>query len=458
MKRSSRFVLTILLLLPAMTPARQAEAQGFIIPELGVRKNGMGAAVGRPDELAAIYHNPGALALLPGTQIEISAGFAFLGTHIRMAPWEGSDSFLTEPVGSDGYFPEESPSVVAPIPMIGASTNLWSDKLVGALAVYVPNAAGATFGEDAPSRYHIIDAYVFSAFFTAAVAYRPLPWLAVGLGGSAVYIRIHRRSLLYPVVDGMDVSGFVGKEAELEIDGEDVKPAFNLGIQVWPDKTLSLGFMMLTRYDVSLEGPLRLKPTKGSLFDMTEESRNELANNRQRTEIVSPWVFAFGANWDITPRIEVGAEFRYYLNSQVTEQVTTITSEGLLKDMMPNGFVTPKNLHNSFHTGGGFNIRPPLAFGLEVMTGVHYESSASPDKTVEVSAPSFDLFSLHIGVRWSIKQRYRISLLYAHYWYFERTTTDSITSPPTNFVGSGFSNMVTLVLEGQVARGIGVGK
>ena len=40
-------------------------------------------------------------------------------------------------------------------------------RLVGAIGVYVPNAAGADFGSDEPTRYHIIDAYLVSAFFTA---------------------------------------------------------------------------------------------------------------------------------------------------------------------------------------------------------------------------------------------------------------------------------------------------
>jgi long-subunit fatty acid transport protein len=442
-----------LVVLAVLAQPAAVQAQGFIIPELGSRVNGMGAAIGRPDDLSAIYHNPAALALLPGTQVAASFGATVLSTDVRLAPWPGSDKYLTEPVDSAGYYPREQPRVFAPVPFLGISTKLWTDKVTAALGIYVPNAAGADFGRNAPSRYHIIDAYVFSAFFTLAVAYRPWPWLAVGVGGSAVYVRVNRRSLLYPVIDGNDYSMLLGSRTEVDLQGDDVRPAFSLGVQAWPHPTLSVGFMMLSRYDIALKGPLQLKPGDDSSSLIQNPGFTE---NQQRTEIIAPWVFAFGANWDVTPWLEVGAEFRYYLNSQVESQITTITGGKVLKTLLPNGLITPKNLHDSFHTGGGFKVRPLRRVDLDLMTGMHYESSSSPNKTVEVSAPSFNLYAYHLGARWRFHERFRVGLFYAHYWYLERTTTDSIISPPTNFVGSGDAHMVTLVFEARIARGLGV--
>ena len=469
-----RWLLSLLLLLGALAPAPRAAAQGFIIPELGARKNGMGTAIGRPDDLTAIYHNPAALALLPGTRASLSFTMAFLYTDIQVHEWyvgQGAKRgpFLPDTADAAGYYEHQGPGAAAPIPFIGASTNLFSDKLTVAMGVYVPNAAGADFGADKPSRYHVIDAFIMSAFFTAAVAYRPFDWLAVGVGGSAVYVRVQRRSLFYPVLTfkdkagkptEFDASAIFGRETELNLEGEDLQPAFTLGIQVWPHKTLSLGFMMLTRYDVSLKGPLTLTPAAGEASLI--KNKPGFTDNQQVTEMVSPWVFGFGANWDITSWLEVGAELRIYLNSQVEQQVTRITSDGDLKNLLdqylPEGLVTPKNLENNFHLGGGLKIHPPLPLDLELMTGFHYEPSPSPDNTVEVSAPSFDIFAVHFGARYNFAQRFALTLAYSHYEYFERTTVDSLTSPPTNFVGSGYNNQISLVFEAQLAGGIGVGK
>jgi long-subunit fatty acid transport protein len=464
-----------LLFIAALLHGQDARAQGFIIPELGARVNSMGAAVGRPDDLSAIYHNPAALALLPGTQVGLSFGASMLGTDIRVRPWcnngkplgdpacatADSSRYITQPVDGSGYYPRLTPMVFAPIPFLGASTNLWSKKVVGALGVYVPNAAGATFGAEEATRYHIIDAYVISAYFTGAVGYRPFSWLAVGAGISAVYVRVHQRKLLYPVLDGKDSSILLGSKTELELDGDCVRPAFSLGIQAWPHKNVSLGFLMLSRYpnDVELKGPLKLKPGEDASPLIQQPAWTD---NQQSTSVGTPWVIGFGANWDITPWLEVGAEFRYYINSSYEKQVTTITdckdkpgANCPLQTALPNGFVTPKHLHDTFHTGGGFKVRPLRKLDLDLFTGMHYETASSPDNTVEVSAPSFTIAAYHIGARWGINDYFRLALSYSYYWYLERTTTDSITSPPTNFIGSGNCNLVALVLELRLKRGIG---
>jgi long-subunit fatty acid transport protein len=443
---------------------RQAAAQGFIIPEIGARKNAMGTAIGRPDDLSAIYHNPAALTRLRGTHVGMSFGAAYLRTNIRLAPWGcdtsgcKSNQFIDRPVDAGGYYPEQSPGIFAPIPFLGASTNLWSEKLVGAVGIYVPNAAGATFGKDAPSRYHIIDAYLVSAYFTLAVAYQPLDWLSVGVGASVAYIRVKRQSLLYPVIEGLGAAGeiLLGNDTGIEIIGEDIKPAFSLGVQMWPHRTVSIGLMFLTPPlpDVEITGDMKLQPGKTTDQLLTKPN---VVNNTHRTELGAPWVLAIGANWDVTPWLEIGAEFRYYINSHIKEQVTTIESGGL-KALLPGGqLVTPKNLKNAFHTGAGVLVRPPVPLDLEVMAGYHYEISNSPDNTVEVSAPSFDLLSVHIGARWRFgDRRYALTLAYSHYWYFERTTTESLTSPPTNFQGSAATDQATLVFEVAFDSALGI--
>jgi hypothetical protein len=119
--------------------------------------------------------------------------------------------------------------------------------------------------------------------------------------------------------------------------------------------------------------------------------------------------------------------------------------------------VTPKNHHDSIHVGGGFRVHPPIrAADLDFFVGMHFDNSSSPDNTVEVSAPSFDLFALHLGARWQVNKRYRLALFYGHYWYLQRVVTDSITDPPTNFIGSASSDAAIVVLEASFGRGIGV--
>ena len=63
---------------PTLAPPRSSDPKLLYMtptlqnPTNAVMGEARRAAIGRPDELSAIYHNPGALALLPGTRIGIS--------------------------------------------------------------------------------------------------------------------------------------------------------------------------------------------------------------------------------------------------------------------------------------------------------------------------------------------------------------------------------------------------
>lgn len=424
-----------------------ANAQGFAIPETGFRKNAMGAVIGRPDEPSAVYHNPAGLADQRGTRIYLSFGSVFLGTKFRLRPWPRSDEFLNDPVDADGYYPTASPSTFAAIPMIVASTNLWSEKLVGALAIYVPNAAGASFDEDSVARYHMIDAFIVAGFATASLAYKVTPWLSVGAGFSVGYARIQsQRKIFSADLAGNDLKSLLGKDSVLEISGDDVVPVANFGILARPHPSLSLGFAFISGYSPKLTGDIKIKTGKDTIF------RGDTFSGTHETTTRAPWLFFFGANWDVTRWLEIGAELRYYTNSVVKEQVTKVNLEILpqfdeLRQL--------KNWRDNFQASGGVNIKPLAEKPLELMAGIHYQRAASPRYAIVVEAPSYDHVGLHLGARYEW-QRYRFGLAYAHYRYLERGTEHSVTIPPTNFIGSGHSNILTVVFEAKLGEGIGL--
>ena len=427
----------LLLALCASLHAAPVAAQGFSIVEMGTRKNAMGAVVGRPDDPSAVYHNPAGLTLQQGTRLYLSVGYVMLNTSIHLQPWQGSDKYLTEPV-TDGFYPETSPSTFAAIPMLVLSSNLWSDKLVGALSFYVPNAAGASFPADSVARYHLVDSYIVAGFATLSLAYQPLDWLSVGAGVSLVYVRISAQRFFFPVVDGMDLGAFIGGKSEMELTGEDIVPAFNLGVLLRPFKQLTIGMTVLSPYEIALEGDVAIK------FGDDAATDEEGWYGTHTTEVNAPWILFFGANLDLTKWLEVGGEFRYYFTSMVRDQHTTVEGIALIKEL-----ITPKNLRDYYQVSGGVNIKPQLNLPvkLELMAGLHYESSSAPRNTITVEQPSFAHYGIHLGVRASFARRYRLGLAYWHYEYMERRGKESLTIPPTNFVGSGNADGLTLILE-----------
>ena len=414
----------------------RAHAGGFAIPEIGTRKTGMGAMIGRPDDLSAVYHNPAGLVLSPGTNIYINAGLSLPSTTMRMRPWAGSQGYLTQPLQADGLYAPTNPSrAFAVIPMIVASTQLFSPRAVAALSFYVPNAVGAAFPEESVLRYHLIDSYMVTGFFTGSLALRVSDWLSVGGGLSLIYVRIKADRFLFPILDGKDLSGLFGQASRLELGGEDVTAGFNLGVLLQPLSWLSLGATVITRSDLDLEGDVKI--TLGE-----DSPGHGNFTGTQKTRLVVPWTFQFGVNIDLGRWVEVGAELRYYTYSEFKEQRTTIEGIPLLKEL-----VTPKNYRDSIHVSGGIKVRLPPLPNLELMAGLHVDRTPAPDETVSAEAPSFNHLGIHGGARYRLSPTWRLGLTYAHFFYFERDITTSQTFPPSNVRVSGDNNILTLVIE-----------
>lgn len=437
-------LLGILLLTAAPNRAR---ATGSVVPEIGSRKMGMGAVIGRPDDLSAIYHNPAGLTLSPGTNAYLSAGLALLDTWLQLQPWPKSERYIDAPVDAQGFYPKTLPTgVFAVIPMIVLSTSAFDDRLVGALSIYVPNAVGATFPEEALTRYHLIDSYVVAGNITATLAYKATDWLSVGAGFSVIYMRLHARRMFFPVVGKIDLSGFIGGETILELDGDDVGFGANVGVLLSPPGApFTFGLSLITRADLELEGEVRLEP--GADSPLVKET----LTGTQRTAFMTPWILQGGLHWDLTSWLEVGAEIRYYFYSQLKEQRTELELEPF-SALLPS-LVMPKDYMDSWQASGGFKVIAPYVEGLELMIGMIYSNSPAPDRTVSAEQPSFDRWGLHTGVRYRFNPTWRMTLSWSHYQYLQRNVRDSLTTPPSNFNGSGVNNIITLVGEVRLGDG-----
>jgi long-subunit fatty acid transport protein len=428
-----------LLLLGGGAPAH---AGGFAVPEIGARRTGMVAVVGRPDDLSAIYHNPAGLTLTQGTQLYVSFGASFVDTSFRLRPWAGSERFIDAPVDAGGFYPSTKPSrAFGLIPMLAASTNLFTEKVVVATAIYVPNALGSAFPADAVTRYHGIDGYSVAGYYGLSAAYQPVPWLSVGAGVSLVYVTIHGRRLIFPIVNGQDQSALLGANSELTIDGHTVAPGGNFGVLLWPDRRVSLALVAISGATLTVEGPVKAR----------WQDSGVVLTGRQKTGTFIPWTFLAGANADVHRHVEVGMELRYWFYRDYRNQHSDVT--GL--EPLITALDSPKNYRDSYQLAGGVRVHSLLR-GLDTMLGVHYDRTPAPDSTVSFDSPSFTHYGLHLGLRYTLRARYRLSLTYAHYWYLQRDVTDSVTQPPSNFRGSGGNNIVTLSLEALVGRGLGM--
>src|SRR5512140_3988604 len=174
--------------------AGSAHAGGFGIPDIGVRRTGMGAVIGRPDEGAAIYHNPAGLVLQHGWHLYLSAGLAVVRSESQLQPWGDSDRFLGTTPGADGYYAPVHPDrAMGVIPMLAVTGEILPGKLVLGGGVYVANAQGAFFKADDVTRYHLIDGYVVAPQAVIAASYQLADTIAVGGSVGVLNVRIHGR-------------------------------------------------------------------------------------------------------------------------------------------------------------------------------------------------------------------------------------------------------------------------
>jgi long-subunit fatty acid transport protein len=416
--------------------AGTAHAGGFGIPEIGVRQTAMGSIIGRPDDLSSIYHNPAGLVLEPGWNVYVSGGVSFLSTQFELAPWDQSDKFLGAQPEANGYYAPVKPSrAFGVIPMIAASAEILPGKLYVGASVFVGNATGAAFDENAVTHYHLIDGYVVAPQGVVAAAWN-FGAVAIGATVGVVNVRVHGVRNVFPIVQGNDISKITGTNPKLELDGSGYAPTWMLAAYGNPVKGLTWGATLTGRVDATLTGPVKV-----TYSDDSPQPGDVLAGS-QTTNQLLPWAFMGGASYDVSPNVEVGADFRYWLYRQYKEQHTDIVGIFLVRALD-----TPKNDHDSWEASGGVRIHDLDALPrTDLMAGLIYDQSPAPPQTVTFDQPSFSHYGIRAGARYSIG-RYRFGASYVHYWYRVPTVTDSITDPPSNFQGDAGNNIFTVSVE-----------
>jgi outer membrane protein transport protein (OMPP1/FadL/TodX) len=435
--RAATFALAALLLVAVIAPAG---AGGFGIPDIGVRRTAMGAVIGRPDEGAAIYHDPAGLVLQHGWHLYLSLGLAIVRSELQLHAWDQSDRLLGVTAGADGYYQPVRPTrAMGGIPMLALSGELVPGKLVIGAAAYVGNAQGAGFDANDVTRYHMIDGYVVAPQAVVAASYQLLPSLALGGSVGVLNVRIHGQRDVYPIVNGTDISTIVGTRPELVLDGSGWAPSWMVAAFGRPHPRVTWGATVTGRVDATMQGPITI-----TYSDDATSPGDSLAGTQTTTQLL-PWAFMAGANVDLTPQLEVGAEARYWLYRQYKKQHTDITGIFLVHELE-----TMKNYNDSWQVSGGVRVHDLAAApGLELMLGSHFDRTPAPTATVTLDQPTFRHIGLHSGARYSVG-RYRFGASYLRYFYLIPTVTDSMTTPPSNVRGSGANHIFTVSVEAAI--------
>ncbi len=424
--------------------AWSAQGGGFSNPDFGVRRVGMFAVIGKPDDVTAVFHNPAGLTLLDGTQFYHAQSWFFNETGLKMYNSRGDLLPLDHDVS-----PEWS---IGFIPFIGMASDFGTDDFRAGFGIYAPNAYGAALPEDEPTRYHATRALFLASRATGSVAYRLSPKLSIGASASLIYVNLWaKRDMNFAVLNDpderfKDKSETEPDDYELTVSGDDWTWSVDIAVLLEPTPDFKIGAVFAGGSAITLEGDVELRepverdPNTGKVVG----KRDIFEKATQKTDMVIPFTMQAGFNWEFVEDFEFGMDVRYWHYQVLQEQATKLSNP----IMGQPGFDDPKNFGNSWAWCAGFlhRINPRW----EVMVGYQQDFTPIPTRTLTLDNPSRDQQGFSLGVRWQATENVRLGAAFVRNWFDLVDVQDSLATPPTNAKGHGANSELGLDISWQL--------
>jgi long-subunit fatty acid transport protein len=448
--------------------AAPCAAGGFHISTIGLRRSAMTTDIANPDDVTALFHNPAGLGDLPGLQIQLSLGLAFLDSSLQLqaldperfpainSPGCGMANPCAYPIGKNGYYEQsfKPTSYFGAVPFLGFSLDLsrYQRRLRGltiSAALFAPGAFGATLPPTGPTSYFVTSALFVIASAAVGVGYRVNRYFAIGFNLSYNYMRLGLAKN-FSTVDALTANGqppgALAKTAQavlgdlnMDFSGTDNGAGWSLGVLVNPTRWLALGASYSGWTSPTFDGPLNLGASNvessADLRSVATAVGYKLPRRLHVTLVVPPNV-QWGMNLTPSDRVEIGFDCRLWLYSLFKKEVVTPIydpNEPGAEPLTEAQLSEDKNYTTSYQVNFGVLFRPlKRRRSLEIMAGVGFDKSPVPDSTFSLDNPSLDQAYFGVGVREVLGRHWRIGVAYMFAAQLERNITNSQTSPPTN--------------------------
>ena len=408
----------------------QAAAGGFSNPDFGVRRLGMFAVLGNPDDVTAIFHNPAGLVLGEGTRLYHAESWFFMDLAFPMYDSQGvlKPEHELEPDWNVGT-----------IPFFGVASDFGTERFRGGLAIYAPNAYGAALPDDEPTRYHATEVLFLASRATLTGAYEFDETFAVGANVSLIHVYLQAARIMNggvlndPDYKFASVEDTAAGDMKLALDGQDWTWALDIAALFRPLPELRLGVVFAGGSSVELEGDVKLTHPDGKVEKATHT-----------TETVIPYTLKAGVNWEFAPDFEIGFDFRYW-HYQVLQIQRSQLSQPLYN---MTELADPKNYSNSWNWCLGLYHR--VTPTVEVMMGYQQDFTPIPEQTFTLDNPSRDQHGVGMGARWQAFDEVRLGLAMVRNWFDLVDIQRSRSVPPTNLKGHGGALEVGFDVEWQL--------
>jgi len=433
---SSRLPLA-LAVLGAMSLPRAAQASGLDAPMVGSGQSGPTTRDG-----AAIHWNPANLAFMK--KGEFFGGLMLVAGDIRYqrnytGTYQTPDTLqFKAPLDPQNIDPMRSgPSnqvkanPLAPLGNIFIVLPPIKNRLVFGLGLYVPYGAPLKFDRNGPQAYQLQQAFIVASSITASAGVRLHDMVSLGAGvsyvlGFAELAKLQDFGSVQEFADGLNalkqVNDF-GPNAPTEVRelatlGRPIalKKAyshgvtFNVGLTVNPTPKLSLaltyqhGAKMNYRgkFAIDMNDPFFTQDlaAQGLKFKPLVEGDASLRFNL-------PKRVTLGASYDFNLRWRVDGFFQYVRYSEVDAFTVNTNSPDLAQPALGIGesltVKLPRNWKDTVWVEASARFRPTERVLLSATLG--YQSSASPDKTVDTASPDGNRLIGGIGGGFNVSER-----------------------------------------------------
>jgi long-chain fatty acid transport protein len=343
---------------------KEAIAGGFVIPHQTSRALALSNAVtAGVEDPSAVYYNPAALSEVSGNQFLTSGIYVHVASSVensgRRAVNKHDDNYLAT-LFANYHIPG-------------------TDFTVG-IGSYVPFGLGTTYETDF-IRFAALRTELKPLYITPALSWHPSEQFSVGAGVSVV----RASGLLSRALCFDSAPGGCGFEGKLRLTDTTNAFTYNLGILWKPTDRIKLGLSYRARTDLRFD-------TADVKFSALEPAKTK-ADVRPFT---LPPVVNAGIFWQISPAW--GLEFVYEFTrwSEFKHVKASFSPPIVQGPLVIEGFNLPQDWKNTSTLRLGTFYK--LTENVELRTGIGFDETPIPSKTLSPAVPGADIVTFNAGV------------------------------------------------------------
>ncbi len=408
-----------LAVLGAMSLPDVARASGLDAPMVGSGQSGPTTRDG-----AAVHWNPANLAYMK--KGEFFGGLMLVAGDIRYqrsynGTYQTPDTLqFKTPLDPQNIDPTRSgptdqvkANPVAPLGNVFVVLPPIKNRLVLGLGLYVPYGAPLKFDRNGPQAYQLQQAFIVASYITASAGVRLHDKVSLGAGlsyvlGFAELAKLQDFGSVQEFGDGLKKLGQAndfGPNAptdvrELDTLGRPIalKKAFshgvtfNVGVTVNPTPKLSLALTYQHGTKMNYRGKFAIDMNDPFFTqDLAAQGLKfkPLVTGDASLRFNLPKRITLGASYDFNPKWRVDGFFQYVRYSEVDAFTVTTKSPDLAQPALGIGDTLtvklPRQWKDTVWVEASARFRPTERLLLSATLG--YQSSASPDKTVDTASP-----------------------------------------------------------------------